>query len=351
MLFLSAAESEQWSGMARSALSAAPDPTRALAEVRPALRSHCAWHVGAVLAAHGRLDAARGWLRTGARDEPVPGNACLLGYVDHHGGLRPPGEATFDDPFPYVNFSTTPELLHARANFADYGAASFPGTTRPLRIVDLGCGDGSLTRALLETLLRRGCIPAVGEVLLVDTSERMLALARAAHAEAFPGARVEAWRDRIEGATARIGAGWDLAVSGFAWHHMPWDEKLRVARRLATAVDHVMLFEVEGNHDLPEMHAPELSVSLYQVYGGGARFLLAGARPDVAQASVERFLFAEVVSSLTEPRGRRTEYHMLRSQWLELLADGLGTGFSRRADHTCHADGQVEIFMLHHGRR
>ena len=87
-------------------------------------------------------------------------------------------------------------------------------------------------------------------------------------------------RGRIEEACAEVPAGFDLAGSSLAFHHVPRDGKLAVARRLARSVDHLLLLEVEGNHDLPGLHGPELSVSLYQVYGGGAAFVLdAGTAP------------------------------------------------------------------------
>ena len=34
-----------------------------------------------------------------------------------------------------------------------------------------------------------------------------------------------------------------------------------------------------------------------------------------------------------------------------LIGFSSGGGFTLRADDTCHADGRVEIFLLHHGRR
>jgi hypothetical protein len=162
---------------------------------------------------------------------------------------------------------------------------------------------------------------------------------------------VEGVHARIEEACQRLPAGLDVAVSAFAFHHLPREAKLVAASRLARAVDHLVLMEVEGNHDLPELHAPELSVSLYQVYGGGAEFVLsAGAAPEASEVSVERFLFAEVVSMLTQPRGVRSEYHMLRGQWMGVLEEGLGAAFQLRADDTLHSDGRVEMFMLHLGK-
>ena len=62
------------------------------------------------------------------------------------------------------------------------------------------------------------------------------------------------------------------------------------------------------------------------------------------------FLMTEAVSIFTEPRGERSEYHMLRSQWNDLLAEVLGPDLSLRSDHTCYADEHLTIFTLHYGR-
>ena len=59
---------------------------------------------------------------------------------------------------------------------------------------------------------------------------------------------------------------------------------------------------------------------------------------------------AEVVSILSQPRGVRTDYHMLRSEWHEVFDEALGDGFSCRCDDTAYADDYMELFTLHYGR-
>jgi len=68
------------------------------------------------------------------------------------------------------------------------------------------------------------------------------------------------------------------------------------------------------------LDAPELAVSLYQIYGGAVTFVLAHEAPrEVIQASVDAFLIREMISVITQPRGLRSEYHMLRRQWIDLI--------------------------------
>ncbi len=65
---------------------------------------------------------------------------------------------------------------------------------------------------------------------------------------------------------------------------------------------------------------------------------------------IDSFLMTEIVSILTEPRGVRSDYHMLRSEWNALFCETLGPEFSLRSDSSCYADEYMQIFTLHYGR-
>jgi hypothetical protein len=108
---------------------------------------------------------------------------------------------------------------------------------------------------------------------------------------------------------------------------------------------------MNADHDYPEMHSPQLACSIYQVYGRAIDFVFAHDAPiDVAISAVDCFLLTEVVSMLTQPRGKRTEYHMLRTQWHELLRKVLTPEFTCWCDTTCYSDAFVDLFLLHYGR-
>lgn len=87
----------------------------------------------------------------------------------------------------------------------------------PVRLLDLGCGDGILARAMLTAF------PSARATLL-DHSPPMLERARTAMA-AFAG-RVTL----VEGEMARplapqVGGPFDCVISGFAIHHLPTEQK------------------------------------------------------------------------------------------------------------------------------
>jgi hypothetical protein len=71
---------------------------------------------------------------------------------------------------------------------------------------------------------------------------------------------------------------------------------------------------------------------------------------DLACHCVDNFLMTELVSILTQPRGRRTDYHMLQKQWLDLFEEVLAPEFSLGGYRVCHADENFHVFMAHYAR-
>lgn len=64
---------------------------------------------------------------------------------------------------------------------------------------------------------------------------------------------------------------------------------------------------------------------------------------------LDYFPVAEVISFFTQPRGERTDYHMLRTQWHELFR----TAWSAQAvclyDAANYADEFTNLFTMHYG--
>lgn len=90
---------------------------------------------------------------------------------------------------------------------------SLPGTVE--RVLDLGCGDGRLTKLAL------GARPGVEQAILLDNSEPMLRLARAN----FSGDdRVTIREHDLADPIPSLGT-FDAIVSGFAIHHLPHQRK------------------------------------------------------------------------------------------------------------------------------
>jgi trans-aconitate 2-methyltransferase len=142
------------------------------------------------------------------------------------------------------------------------GAGQHP--TRGMRVVDLGCGTGKLTRVLHERL---GASETVG----IDRSESMLA--RAADG-APPGLRFEV--GTIEAFVTRPSPpdDWDLIFSNAALHWVDDHERLlgQLASRLAPGGQ--LAFQVPAQHDtLTHLLAEELATfePFRSAFGGWRR--------------------------------------------------------------------------------
>jgi ubiquinone/menaquinone biosynthesis C-methylase UbiE len=84
---------------------------------------------------------------------------------------------------------------------------------RPRRVVDLGCGDGFLARAVLSEF-------PTAQALLLDHSEPMLRRAREAMAPFADRCEIR-HGDLGEPLPPLVGGPFDLVVSGYAIHHLP----------------------------------------------------------------------------------------------------------------------------------
>jgi SAM-dependent methyltransferase len=353
MLFLSRQERREWSAYADQILRHDPAPGSYDTKIRRNLIPAFHFFIGALLAAKGRGEESRNWLEAGSLVEKDGLFCCtfLLGFLERYHDRMVPPTVVFEDPRPFVHFTGAPVMKEARQQFIRHAGHSLPAFAGPIRFMDLGCGDGGLTRGMLSHLLSTGKVPGISEILLVDPSPAMARLARETIGSAFPDATITVENCRIQDFSARIDHSFDIAMSSFAYHHMPIEEKRIDLSRLKPWIDHFLLFEIDANNDSPDLFSPDLALSVYQSYGRIIAFALAlDAPPDVVTESIDSFLMTEIISLLTEPRGLRSDYHMLRSQWNALFADVLGDGFSLLCDSTCYADEYMTMFTLHYGR-
>jgi len=354
MLFLSGDEKAHWRTLGGRVRASTTSPHDLEREFRPSLWPMFCFYAGTLLAADGEERGAMAWLVAGARAEggsSLLTNTFALGFLHRQNGRFVAPEAAFTDPRPWVHFAGVPAMRSSRQRFIEQCGASLPRFQRPLRVLDIGCGDGGLLASLIRHLRLIGTISDVGEALLVDSSPAMVALARETLGTAVAPASVRVLNDRIEAVSAAIDGHFDVALMSASYHHMPWEHKALHLERLRPRVDHVLLFEVSANHDLPDLGSPELAASVYQTYGRLIDAVFAHDAPvELANACVDRFLMPEEVSLLTQPRGERTDYHMLRTQWHELFRRALGDEYSCWCDATAYADDFVELFTLHYGR-
>jgi SAM-dependent methyltransferase len=353
MIFLTAQESRTWSALGRQAAEREVELTSLRGEVRGNLWPAFCYYAGALLAARGAEARAKRWFMAGSAEEEegLFSNSFISSFIERHGGkLRMP-VVCFADPAPYVHFTGVPALVSSRRNFVGALGHSMPNLRRPLRLMDIGCGDGGLTIKLAQGLLAAGKAPEVEEILLIDASPAMVEMSTRLVGAAFPKAKVRSMTGRIEALSDKVPGRYDVAICSLSYHHMPYDTKVLHLGRLKEKMDHLVLFELNADHDFPEQFSPEFIFSIYQGYGRIIDFVFAHDAPlQTAQACVDNFLMTEVASMLTTPRGVRSDYHMLRLQWHDLFRKTLSPEFGCLGDTTCYSDEYMDLFMLHYGR-
>ncbi|MBU0716581.1 MAG: methyltransferase [Verrucomicrobia bacterium] len=359
MLFLSNQEKTLWAELSRDIMTRhlAPADFRGgdghCGDVRANLLPIFRFYIGALLAATGQDKLGKAWITSGTliEEDGLFFNAYLTGFLQrHHDRLEIP-EQVFADPRPYVHFTTVPIMQKSRACFLTQCGHTLPKIKRPFRLMDIGCGDGGLTAALLKHLQATGKIEEIGEILLVDPSPAMLALAKETVGKTIPSACIKTLNHRIEQVAGKLNAHYDMALCSLSYHHMPYEQKVIHLKELKPWIDHLVLFELDANNDFPELQTPELAASVYQSYGRLIDFVFSHDAPiEVAQACVDRFLMTEAVSLLTQRRGARNDYHMLRTQWYALFEQTLAPEFLCLCDSPCYADEYFSLFTIHYGR-
>jgi SAM-dependent methyltransferase len=354
MLFLSEQEKHQWTEYANEILRDVPAPGYYDKKIRHNLVPAFHFYIATLLAAKGLGEQSIEWLETGTLSEEDGLFCCafLLGFLKRHKNQLIVPAVVFEDPRPFIHFAGVPAMKGARQQFIRQCSHSLPVFDNPIRFMDIGCGDGALTTALLKHLVETKRVPGISEVLLVDPSPAMAALAQKTVGSAFPDTVISIENGRIQDCSDKIDQPFDIAMSSLAYHHMTLEQKQIHLARLKPWIDHLLLFELDANNDTPELFTPDLAFSVYQSYGRIIDFVFAHDAPvDVVIDCVDSFLMSELVSILTQPRGIRSDYHMLRSQWNTLFQEVLGPEFAIRCDSPAYSDEYMTLFTLHYGRK
>lgn len=353
MILLSKQESREWSNLAQKVVYEARRPFPVDGFIRPGLIPAFHYYTGTWLLSEKQYAAGFAWVTAGISGEQggLFSNSQLASYLGRNQGRLVVPEVIFSDPGPYIHFAATPLISDSRVSFRSHCVSAFPGYQQPLRIMDIGCGHGAVLIDLLTELRSAGRISDIGEILLIDPSEGMLNMARKNVMEAFPEVRLNTLRARFEELSGTIQGHYDIALASLAIHHMPFETKLDHLRKLKDHIDLFLLYELDANNDTPGLHSPDLALSVYQSYGSMIDAIFANDAPiELALASIDRFLMSEAVYFFTLPRGERTDYHMLRSQWHEVFGEGLGTEFSCLCDSMCYADSNMALFTMIYGK-
>ena len=353
MLFLSEDEKSAWAEYAREITNGSATPVQYEGRIRANLLSAFDYYIGSQLALQGQNTRSVEWLETGTmcEEDGLFSSTFLLSFLSRHNGNLIKPAVAFTDPRPYLHFAGVPTMKQARSHLVHQFVHSLPAFDKPIRFMDIGCGDGSLTANVLTHLIETGKANTIDEILLVDSSPAMIEMAKKTVSDAIPGITITTENARIQDCSASISQHYDIAMSSLAYHHMPVEDKRVHLARLKRWIDHFLLFEMDANNDTPEMNSPDLALSVYQSYGRIMDFVYAHDAPiDVVTDCIDSFLMTEVASLLTQSRGKRTEYHMLRTQWHELFESSLAPEFSLRSDSSCYADEYTTLFTMHYGR-
>ncbi len=350
MYDLASDEQTIWKEHAREAMDGKLTPRSSLDGIRSALRAHFHFYIGGLTAGLGKRQEAWDWFKEGALEEDGIFNAIMASYLERHNGRFYLPEKIFADPRDYEHFTTVPTIVSMREKFLRFASSSLPRFAEPLTVLDVGCGDGSLLVLLLQHLIKAGRAQEINRAILVDSSAPMLEVAAGKLRQAFPDLTVDPRHGRIQEHAAELPAGIDVALLSLAYHHMPWDDKAAHLREMSGKVNHLLLMEMDGDNDTPQLGSPELAVSVYQSYGPLIDSIFAHDAPiTVTQSCVDNFVMAEVISFLTQPHGRRNDYHMLRGQWTRIFSEHLD-GHHPRGEATVLTSDGCEFFACHWSR-
>ena len=355
MHFLSDREEKEWAAYADEIAAGSPAsaPASYDAKIRQELVPAFHFYIAMFLAANGRGDRAVMWVKSAVLEEKdgLFGLAFLLGFLERHDNeLRKPA-MVFADPQPFVHFTSVPFMSTARTAFVRHCKESLPVFDHPIRFMDIGCGNGALAVAVLSGLLENKKIPGISEILLVEPSPAMAALAKNTLRAAFPDALISIECCRIQDCSGRIDRKIDIAMSSLAYHHMPLEDKRVHLARLRPWIDHFVLFEMDADIDSHGRFSPALALAVYQSYGRIFDCVYAHDAPvEVVNECIDMFLMTEVISILSEPRGTRSDYHMLQNQWNTLFSEVLGPEFSRTCEADCYADEHMTFFTAQYSR-
>lgn len=278
------------------------------------------------------MDQAMTFLELDTSENPF--SRILADYLKKYGSMEP-RTTVFGSANPYDAWEKT-HFCQRHLRGITEAIVSFSQTHPPPSlsptVVDIGPGNGILLARFINALATTHALERV-HLVLIDQSEGMLQRS-ADHCRTHVRIphEITAIHGRLEDLTAvqrqyiaHHCPIW-FAHAAAALHHMPWEDKIRSLRMLSALTRHCLLFESEGNHDLPEADSPELFYSVRGFYGYLFHDVIASPiTAEEQRICLEDFLLAESLVILRSERRSgpaehkgRVDYHTSMQHWMAL---------------------------------
>jgi len=268
-----------------------------------------------------------------------------------------PDEVVFQNASPYNAFVKTNFFNKYQKGILDCVhkfASNVPPNTsdNTVTILDMGTGNGILISKIVEEVAPIYDLKRI-RLILLDPSTDMLRTAEencrkniniktdiitiCCKAENINTEQMDSIRN--------MKPIWFINAS-LSLHHMPLEAKIPLFKKLKTLSSCCVLSEVNWNHDIPEAKSPELIYSVVKGYGLLFKDVLESPiTDDEKRATLHKFLLAEAIKIIKEPRPDRVDYHTTIEEWKKT---GNAANFNTDNVITTYkfADGQPAAFVI-----
>lgn len=237
----------------------------------------------------------------------------------------------FEGPRPYLLWHHTPFDCEVTKNKLDFFNRHIEEEVtrfrvRRLRIVDIGCGDGSLILALVRSILSIHERLKI-DLILCDPSNSMLEMA-AKKCSRLPVSNVSITElqcgvehlDEERLFSGESSAEFSVVIAGESIHHVSEEQKIKCHKLLLAACDLLLMAELEGNHDEPASDSVDLAFSVWSFYGALVHAVdESDLLPSAKWECVDRLILTEAISIIKNSRELRGDYHRTARQWQDLF--------------------------------
>jgi len=258
--------------------------------------------------------------------------SIMYTYLEDYGVFEPDGKV-FKSAAPYDIYSRTEffQIHQARAiqnTIKILENIPPPDSESPATIIDIGPGNGSLIAKIVNEIASVHQFNSI-RLVFVDPFEDMLKTA-----SEYCKENIEVQTEIIticckiqEITTEQVELikqntpVWFINAA-LSIHHMPWEQKIPMLKQLRTFSPHLVLTEVDWNHDLPEKDSPELIFSVAKSYGIFCKdiFKLPVSEKD-KKLCLYLFPISEAINIIKQDRLNRIDFHTPITEWKKIAKE------------------------------